>query len=131
MIGNYINRSLENDLNYLQNKMKHLSVYLTEPSYLPVDFCRSGSLRERALNREVSDPVFPAQLSTYNWFYSSILIRLFWQKCPKSLFSTVKWILCTLKILLRILCLCLLTEDMERKEVFISLLRPFFLSLLV
>lgn len=58
MIGNYVNHLLENDMNYLQNKMKHLSVYLTEPSYLPAGFCRSGSLRERALKREVSDLVF-------------------------------------------------------------------------
>ena len=63
MIGNYINHSLENDVNFLQNKMKHFSVYLTEPSYLPADFYKSGSLRERALKREVSDPVFSLHCS--------------------------------------------------------------------
>lgn len=34
MIGNYINHSLENDMNFLQNKMKHFSVYLTEPPHI-------------------------------------------------------------------------------------------------
>lgn len=65
MTGNYINHSLENGMNYLWNKMKYLSVYLTEPSYLPVDFCRSESLRERALKREVSDPVFSLHSSAH------------------------------------------------------------------
>lgn len=45
-------------MNYLQNKMKHLSVSLTEPLHLLAGFCRPGSLREGALKREVSDPVF-------------------------------------------------------------------------